>query len=66
MSSFLSTVLQQFESLSNDISDHLKKSEEIEKELVEIEKKKADTLDKIAKDNEKLNGALISFLNKNS
>ena len=66
ISCFLNTVLQKFESVSHDIAEHLKKSEEIEKELVEIEKQKANSLEKIARDNEELKTALVAFLNKNS
>ncbi|XP_065367865.1 uncharacterized protein LOC135960487 [Calliphora vicina] len=49
--------LENFEKLSTAISEHLKKCEANERELIAIEKKKADSLDCIAK-------ALISFLNK--
>lgn len=66
ISSFLNTVLQNFESVSHDIAEHLKKSEEIEKELVEIEKQKASSLEKIARDNEELKTVLVEFLNKSS
>lgn len=41
----------------------LSKSEENERELIELEKK-VEILDSIAEENKKINSALISYLNK--
>ncbi|XP_017469716.1 PREDICTED: formin-like protein 2 [Rhagoletis zephyria] len=58
-------VLDKFDGLSAEISQHIQRSEENEKEWMKIEKDKADTLREIANDNKELKVGILSFLNRN-
>ncbi|XP_036320801.1 wiskott-Aldrich syndrome protein family member 2-like [Rhagoletis pomonella] len=58
-------VLDKFDGLSAEISQHIRRSEENEKEWMKIEKDKADTLREIANDNKELKVGILSFLNRN-
>lgn len=61
---FREAIIENFEKLSSDITDHLKRSEENERELIALVKKKAESLDSIARDNAELKKVLISLLIK--
>ncbi|XP_036335413.1 neurofilament medium polypeptide-like isoform X1 [Rhagoletis pomonella] len=58
-------ILEKFDGLSAEISQHIQRSEENEKEWMKIEKGKADTLREIAMDNKELKVGILSFLNRN-
>lgn len=63
---FRESAMQKFDNISKEIVEHLKNCEENERELLEIERKKAETLNRIADDAKKFSDNLFSFLNKNN
>ena len=61
---FSEIVLGKFETKSERIEKRFDESEEAEKVLVEMEKKKIEILEKISADTRKLTNAFIDHLNK--
>ena len=64
MNQFETEMLQKFGSVSDEIDNYLKKADENEKKLIEIEK--AQTLSKLYQSNEEMKNAIVKNLKKNT
>ena len=61
MNQFQTEMLQKFESVSDEMDKYLKNAGENEKEFIEIEKAKAETLAKLYESNEQMKNAIVKF-----